>query len=263
MFGAKAWRGHSYDLGRMGLRDLAVAYATCPAIQVYTLLAAASTALALVWAEGLLPLAVSAALAALVYPVVWYAVHRYVLHGRWLYKSPLTARLWKRVHFDHHQDPHRLEVLFGALPNTLPTIALASVPVGLAIAGLAGAAAAFAAGLLTTCVYEFCHCVQHLNYKPRWRHFLRLKQLHLAHHFHNEEGNYGITSFACDRLFGSYYAAVKDVPRSPTVFNLGYDDSESLRYPWVATLSGGPPSARPPRYEDAVQASSLAAGGAG
>ena len=37
---------------------------------------------------------------------------------------------WKRIHYDHHQDPNHLEVLFGALHTTLPTIALGVIPIG-------------------------------------------------------------------------------------------------------------------------------------
>ena len=56
----------------------------------------------------------------LAYPAAWYAIHRFILHGRFLYRSRLTASLWKRIHFDHHQDPHRMDVLFGSPVTTLP-----------------------------------------------------------------------------------------------------------------------------------------------
>ena len=41
----------------------------------------------------------------------------YVLHGRYLYRSSWTAALWKRIHYDHHQDPNDLHVLFGSACN--------------------------------------------------------------------------------------------------------------------------------------------------
>lgn len=41
-----------------------------------------------------------------------------------------------------------------------------------------------------------------------------------------------------DRVFAAFYAEPKGFPRSETVFNLGYTDVESARYPWVAELSG-------------------------
>lgn len=253
MIAAKAWRGRSYDLGKMTVGELVRVFATYPAVLAYAALTTLAAGLGAAWYEpgGALGIVLAIALAFVVYPFVWYGLHRFVLHGRFLYKSPLTARLWKRIHFDHHQDPHRLEVLFGALSTTLPTIALATTPIGWLAGGPAGAAAALATGLATTVAYEFCHCVQHLNVKPRNRALARFKQLHLAHHFHNEQGNYGITSFVPDRVFGTYYASAKDRPRSRTVFNLGYDEEEARCFPWVARLSERAPMARPPRYRDA------------
>jgi sterol desaturase/sphingolipid hydroxylase (fatty acid hydroxylase superfamily) len=238
--------GRSYDLGKMSLADLAVAYATYYAIDVYLIVAAISAVAAVRLSTGWVPAALGAAAAITVYPFAWYLIHRFVLHSRALYKSRWTAGTWKRIHFDHHQDPHRLEVLFGALWTTLPTIAAVTVPVGWLLGGAAGAASALSAGLITTCAYEFGHCVQHLNYKPKSEFLKRIKRWHLAHHFHSEHGNYGILSFLPDRLFGTWYDAARDRPRSATVFNLGYDLSEAARYPHVAKLTGAPPRDRPP-----------------
>lgn len=221
----------------MSLADLVKAFFANPAVLAYLVLAAVGGRLAIRWAAALWSPVVASALTGLLYPLVWYALHRYVLHGRFLYKSPLTAPLWKRIHFDHHQDPHNLRVLFGALHTTLPTLAAVVLPVGWAVGGRAGASAAAASGLLITCFYEFCHCVQHLNHTPRLPFFRRIKRLHLAHHFHNETGNYGITNFAVDRVLGTLYEKTSEVPRSPTVLNLGYTRAEAERYPWVAELS--------------------------
>src|SRR3546814_17619404 len=109
-----------------------------------------------------------------------------------MFKVPFLAGTWKRIHYDHHQDPNHLEVLFGALHTTLPTIALATAPIGYALGGLGGAAIALSTGLLTTCFYEFCHCIQHLSYKPKSKFMAAQKARHLAHHFHDEKGNSGI-----------------------------------------------------------------------
>jgi sterol desaturase/sphingolipid hydroxylase (fatty acid hydroxylase superfamily) len=238
--------GRSYDLGKMSFRDLAVAYATYYAIDVYLVVAAISAAVAVHLSTGWVPAAMGGIAAVLVYPFAWYLIHRFILHSRSLYKLPWAARTWKRIHFDHHQDPHRLEVLFGALWTTLPTVAVVTLPVGWLLGGPAGAASALSIGLIATCAYEFSHCVQHLNYKPKIEFLRRVKRWHLAHHFHNEHGNYGIMSFLPDRLFGTWYDAARDLPRSPTVFNLGYDRAEAVRYPHVAQLTGAPPRDRPP-----------------
>ena len=173
----------------------------------------------------------------MLYPLIWYLLHRFVLHGRFLYKSPRYAKVWKRIHYDHHRDPNDLRVLFGALHTTLPTVALFSVPVGWLIDGMVGAVAGVMAGVLVTMFYEFCHCIQHLHYTPKNKFLRDMKRLHLLHHFRNETGNYGITNFFWDKVFCTYYDKQDNRIKSPTVFNLGYDEQEALTYPWVANLS--------------------------
>ncbi|MBX6324346.1 MAG: hypothetical protein IRY94_21245 [Rhodospirillaceae bacterium] len=111
----------THNLSRMGLRDLVRVYFTYPAILAYVLLSLASGALAIHWAAPhgrYAPLAAALAVAWVLYPLAWYLLHRFVLHGRFLYRHPATAAAWKRVHFDHHQDPNDMRVLFGALYTT-------------------------------------------------------------------------------------------------------------------------------------------------
>jgi len=243
MFSLQAfWKNRKHHLDRMSLSDLTVAYFQYPGIQVYLILLTISSIVSLKWGEPSfsergLSLGVAMLLALLIYPLAWYLLHRFVLHGQFLYKSAHCAAMWKRIHFDHHQDPNDLRVLFGSLYTTLPTIAIITIPIGALIGHGPGGAAAFAGGLLGTLFYEFCHCIQHLHYTPRSRFLRRIKQLHLLHHFHNEQGNYGITNFFWDRLAGTFYGKAGDVPHSETVFNLGYANEECSRYPWVAQLS--------------------------
>jgi len=241
MSGQKKGR-QTYRLDKIGLRELARGYFRHPAILTYLVLLPFSAGFALVlgqfspW-ERLARLGAAALVTVLLYPLVWYLLHRYVLHATFLYRSPRTASLWKRIHFDHHQDPHDLNVLFGAPWNTLPTIAGLLLPVGYLIGGGAGAAGALTTGLLVTLVYEYCHCIQHLSFHPKSQLLRRMKRLHLLHHFHNEQGNFGITSFLWDRVTGTYYDQAEDRPRSETVRNLGYAGAERERYPWVLQLT--------------------------
>lgn len=229
----------SHNLSRMNLRELVVAYFQYYAIQGYLLLAAISIVVAVISPPSLMQGLAAAGFAIAVYPLAWYLLHRYVLHGRWMFRSPLTARVWKRIHYDHHQDPNHLEILFGALYTTLPTIALLTLPAGYLIGGIGGAAIAFAAGLVQTCFYEFCHCIQHLPYKPKLKWLADMKARHMAHHFHDESGNFGITNFAWDRFFGTFYDRQQRPAKSATVFNLGYTSEAAEVYPWVAEISGG------------------------
>ncbi len=235
------WKKKTHYLNKMTLKELVAAYFQYYAIQGYIIVGIAASVVAFMYATAVLPNLIAAGIAVFTYPLAWYLLHRFVLHGRYLYKSPLTASVWKRIHFDHHQDPHNLEVLFGALYTTMPTIFLITAPVGWALDGLGGAATAVAAGMFTTCFYEFAHCIQHLSYKPKNRMLLLMKQRHMAHHFHDETGNFGITNFTWDKLFGTFYERDERPEKSPTVFNIGYNREEAVRYPWVARLSGGMP----------------------
>jgi sterol desaturase/sphingolipid hydroxylase (fatty acid hydroxylase superfamily) len=252
------WR-REHHLDKMNLKELVVAYIQYPAILAYFAAAAAAIAFYAWRPAPLAPTLAAIAAATFVYPLVWYLLHRWVLHSRWMWRHRLLASTWKRIHYDHHQDPNHLEVLFGALHTTLPTIAGATLPIGYAIgapwgreAALGSAAIAFATGLLTTCFYEFCHCIQHLAYKPKNKWLAEMKRQHMAHHFHDENGNYGITSFFWDRLLGTYYDRKDRPKKSPTVFNLGYTNEVAEQYPHVARLSGGVATGHPRQRDKAA-----------
>jgi sterol desaturase/sphingolipid hydroxylase (fatty acid hydroxylase superfamily) len=252
------WK-RSHYLDRMTLRQLIFAYFQHYTIISYLAIAAAALVVFALWPAGVLQTLACVVAAALVYPLVWHLLHQYVLHGQWPYKIKPLAATWKRIHYDHHQDPNHLEVLFGALHTTVPTVALATIPVGWLIGGvgaapqtalsahIGGAAVAFATGILTTCYYEFMHCIQHLAFKPKWGWVQHMKQRHNEHHYVDEDGNFGITNYWWDHILGTYYEK-KDRPgRSPTVFNLGYTEEVSRKYPWVKELSGGIASDHPRR----------------
>jgi sterol desaturase/sphingolipid hydroxylase (fatty acid hydroxylase superfamily) len=236
------WR-KSHHLERMTFRELVVAYFQYRGIQVDLVLAALMVPLWLAYPASLPATAASIVLVVLAYPLLWYALHRWLLHSRWMFKVPLLAPAWKRIHYDHHMDPDHLEVLFGALYTTLPTLLLAAALPGWLIGGPGGAAAGFATGLLVTCFYEFCHCIQHLSYKPRRKFLAVMKARHMEHHFHDEDGNFGITNFMWDRVFGTLYRRPDRPAKSPTVFNLGYTAEIAVRYPTVRRLSGNRPLA--------------------
>ena len=152
MFRRGFWKKKHY-LNKMTLRELVFAYFQYYSIQAYIAVGLAGIWVAVTYGTALLPNLMAVAAAVLIYPLVWYLLHRYVLHGRIFYKSPLTARVWKRIHYDHHRDPHDLEILFGALYTTLPTIIAATAPIGWFLDGLGGAASAIAAGMFLTCFF--------------------------------------------------------------------------------------------------------------
>ena len=231
------WASKKYHLEDMTFAELVVAYIQYPAIQAYFLIAVVGIVTVTMQNWWSYIHAIIGVIVMLIYPLIWYLLHRFVLHSKYLYKSPNFAKVWKRIHFDHHNDPNDLRVLFGALYTTLPTVAVFTLPIGWLIDGLAGAIIAVSVGVIVTMFYEFCHCIQHLHYTPRFKFFKVIKRYHLLHHFKNENGNYGITNYFWDKLLGTYYDKDDNWYKSPTVFNLGYDEQEAIKYPWVANLS--------------------------
>lgn len=235
------WSDKDYFLDRMNLQQLMAAYFQYYAIAAYFALAAVTgvwVALGLAsGAASAVGIAPAVAATLVIYPLVWFVLHRYILHSKWMWKFASTAAVWKRIHYDHHCDPNNLKVLFGALYTTLPTVAVATMPIGYGLGGGYGALAALCTGVLTTCYYEFFHCIEHLGYAPSWGWVREMKRTHMAHHFHNENGNYGVTNFFWDKLLGTFYEGAKDKPKSLTVFNLGYDDEVAKLYPHVSKLT--------------------------
>jgi sterol desaturase/sphingolipid hydroxylase (fatty acid hydroxylase superfamily) len=231
------WASKKYHLEDMTFSELVKAYIQYPAIQVYFMIAfVAAITISMQGLWSLLHVFI-AVIVAFIYPLIWYLLHRFVLHSQHLYRSPKFAKMWKRIHFDHHSDPNDLRVLFGALHTTLPTVAICTMPIGGLIDGWIGAIVAVSAGVIVTMFYEFCHCIQHLHYTPSIKFFKTIKRFHLLHHFRNENGNYGITNYFWDKLFRTYYDKDDKWKKSPTVFNLGYDEQQAEKYPWVAELT--------------------------
>lgn len=234
----EAWNNQQYLLNRMGIKELNRAYFTYPGVQIYLTLMAVALGSTVYFGGNLFLLLAAFGTAILGHPLIWYITHRYILHSKLLMRSKYTAKLWKRTHYDHHQRPNELSVLFGGLHTTLPPIALIYGPIGLLIAGPGGAAAAIASGILMTMFYEYVHCVQHLGFMPKQdtyigRFLAHVKRAHLLHHFHDENGNYSITAFWLDDLLGTYYPDPRSRKRSPTARNIGYTAEVAEKYPWV------------------------------
>ena len=250
--GYKAWKEEDYLLNRMSFDDLVRAYVTYPGIQVYAAIIIASLAGGAFLANSWALFALSIGVGGLMFPIAWYLLHRFVLHGSWMYKTPYLAKLWKRVHYDHHRFPNDLSVLFGGLHTTLPTILLLAGPLGWAIGGVSTALGAIAGTLIMTCYTEFLHAGQHLAFEPKSAFWKRIKELHLSHHFHNENGNYGIAEFFWDRSFGTFYPDKADRPRSATARNLGYTSEMAKKYPWVKELTD-----QEPQHKSATRSSAV------
>ncbi|MEM8772225.1 MAG: sterol desaturase family protein [Pseudomonadota bacterium] len=235
--GYKAWKEEKYLLNRMTFDDLVRAYVTYPGIQVYALITLICIGVVAVTASSWVNILLAFVAGALIFPISWYITHRFILHGSWMYKTPWLAGFWKRVHYDHHRFPNDLSVLFGGLHTTIPPIMLIAGPIGFAIGGVSAAAAAIAGMVVMTCYTEFLHAGQHLAFEPKSEFWKTIKKRHLAHHFHDESGNFGIAEFFWDKIFGTFYADPSDRARSATARNLGYTDETAKTYPWVKQIT--------------------------
>jgi 4-hydroxysphinganine ceramide fatty acyl 2-hydroxylase len=144
-----------------------------------------------------------------------YTTHRFLFHARpsrigWILK------LQHRLHYDHHVDPPKLELLFLPLWFTIP-VTLAYYGVYFAITRNAPLSLSLTFGsLVALAYYEWVHYVAHIAFVPltpfgRW-----IKKYHLWHHFKNEHLWYGVTNPSMDVVMRTYQR-VQDVSRSATV----------------------------------------------
>src|SRR5262249_49454307 len=143
-------------------------------------------------------------------------------------------RVWWRIHYRHHMHPRDTEVILAA-PWTL----VVAVVTGALLASSlwwswTGFAAALAASLLVAITYEYFHALDHGRVNLGDGYLLRMRRHHLAHHYFNERGNYGIVTPIADRMFNSFLSPTPT--RSPTVHNLGYRDELAAHYPYIERI---------------------------
>jgi hypothetical protein len=86
----------------------------------------------------------------ILHPLAWYVQHRFILHSQWSYKVRCLAATWKRLHYDHHQNPTMFEGMMGPLRITLPAVTISSIAEGATIGGLVLAGQGSAALALAT-----------------------------------------------------------------------------------------------------------------
>jgi dihydroceramide fatty acyl 2-hydroxylase len=134
-----------------------------------------------------------------VWTLTEYWLHRVVFHFE--PEKGIGARLhWMihGVHHDHPNDPMRL-----VMPPS------ASAPLALVFAGVFWLALggdyslAFTAGFLAGYLaYDMVHYAVH-HHKPRTFVGRRLRELHMRHHFQDDETGFGVSAPYWDRVFGT------------------------------------------------------------
>ncbi|HET9028580.1 MAG TPA: sterol desaturase family protein [Candidatus Aquilonibacter sp.] len=179
-------------------------------------LLAAILALLAAFAAGSVPFSwIAALVGAIVFLSSEYSTHRFLFHAR-----PSTVswilKLQHRLHYDHHIDPPKLELLFLPLwfvvPTTLFYFALyfaITRNVMLTVSLVFGS-------IVALFYYEWVHYVAHVPFTPVTAYGKFIKKYHLWHHFKNEHFWFGVTNPSGDYAGGTY-RKVEDVPRSTTV----------------------------------------------
>jgi dihydroceramide fatty acyl 2-hydroxylase len=136
----------------------------------------------------------------LVWTLFEYWLHRLVFHFE--PEQGLGARLhWiiHGVHHDHPNDPMRLVMPPAAsIPLAVAVVAAIWVIAG-SVHGPA-VAAGFLAGYL---IYDEMHYALH-HHVPKSRLGKKLRELHMRHHFQDDERGFGISAPYWDRVFGTY-----------------------------------------------------------
>jgi hypothetical protein len=132
-----------------------------------------------------------------------YTTHRYLLHAK-PSKNEFVHSLQRRLHYDHHVDPAKLELLFLPPWALFPTVA-AYIAIYYAVTRNKDAVASLLMGnLLGLFYYEWVHYVAHVPFKPKTPYGRWIKKYHLWHHFKNEKLWYGVTNPTADYLIGTY-----------------------------------------------------------
>ena len=158
---------------------------------------------------------VAALIGALVFFASEYTTHRFLFHAK-PSKMPWLLKLQHRLHYDHHIDPPKLELLFLPPWFVIPVTFLyfgiffaVTRNLTLSLSFVFGAMAALA-------YYEWVHLVAHVPFNPVTPFGRYVKKYHLWHHFKNEHLWYGVTNPSMDHVMGTY-RNVDEVERSTTV----------------------------------------------
>ena len=151
-----------------------------------------------------------------------YTTHRFLFHAR--PTSGWLLHLQHRLHYDHHIDPPKLELLFLPLWFIIPVSAI-YFGVYMAITRNVVLSTSLTFGsIVALTFYEWVHYVAHVPFTPFTPFGRYMKKYHLWHHFKNEHFWFGVTNSLPDYV-GMTYRNVETTERSTTVREIWKDNA--------------------------------------
>ncbi len=151
---------------------------------------------------------------ALVFHLSEYTFHRFLFHAR-PSKMPWLLRLQHRLHYDHHVEPNRLDLLFLPLWFLLPNLTITGLIAWLILGDWGAAISLVLGSVLALLHYEWVHYAAHVSYRPRTRFGRWMKKYHLWHHYKNEHFWFGVSNPVLDLVYRTYRTPA-DVEHSTT-----------------------------------------------
>ena len=142
-------------------------------------------------------------LGALLFYLSEYGMHRFAFHAPPLPWAPVR-QMQHRLHYDHHVEPGRLDLLFLPIWFLVPNLAVATGVLAL-IFGAEPSLSGLFGMMLAILHYEWVHYVAHIPYQPRTRPGRWIKQYHLRHHFVSEKHWFGVSNPTLDGVFGTFH----------------------------------------------------------
>jgi len=158
--------------------------------------------------------AIAVLLGALAFFVSEYTTHRFLFHAK-PSRLPFVLNLQHRLHYDHHAEPARLDLLFLPPWFVLPVALTFFAAYFAAVRRIDVALSLLLGSLCALFYYEWVHYVAHVDFVPKTRFGRWIKKYHLWHHFKNEHLWYGVTNPSMD-FAGRTYRRVEDAERSGT-----------------------------------------------
>ena len=170
-----------------------------------TMLVLLSAFIVLAWSLGWLIIpGWAVATGALLFYVTEYSTHRFMFHARPSRFAWLRAKQ-HRLHYDHHLEPARLDLLFLPLWYVVPNLIVTGLLAFMVVRDTGMVAGLVLGASLAVLHYEWVHFIAHMPYVPKTAAGRWMKRYHLKHHFINERLWFGVSNPGMDVIYRTFH----------------------------------------------------------